>query len=420
MNNDKVHSLELSLTIGCRLDCDYCPQRLLLAKYYDEDKTRARKLSFENFKIVLDKVHPGATLSFCGMSEPFHNEACADMIVYAYERGYKICLNTTLVGMTVSDFEKIKNVQFENFILHIPDKENHSKFVITDEYLELLKLVNDHIKVDYYSCHGEVHEAIENIIDKEKYAGISLGNRAGNLEIADLKEVFHKGKIICYHGSEKEVGGWMPVMFPDGRLVLCCQDYGMKHVLGNLITESWSEICNGDEYKRFKKGMEDESVDILCRKCSDAKQVEALPSMQLKKAVSDVKNGVAVSDKIPEAAFDMVDKFAKADHVCVFGLGKFWRDHFLSEYWNAGLGVTLFSDNNPELQNTEVNGITCVKPEELINYENLLVVLFVKNGDAIISQLNKLGIDNCILIDEVFEKSNLLCNKKFKKMTLKR
>lgn len=420
MNNDKVHGLELSLTIGCRLDCDYCPQRLLLAKYYGEDKARVRKLSFENFKTVLDKVHPGATLSFCGMSEPFHNEECADMIVYAYERGYKICLNTTLVGMTVSDFEKIKNVQFENFILHIPDRDNHSKFVITDEYLKLLKLVNDNIKIDYYSCHGEVHKALEDIIDKEKYAGITLGNRAGNLEVEDFKEISHKGRIICYHGSEQEVGGWIPVMFPDGSLVLCCQDYGMKHILGNLITQTWSEICNGDEYKKFKKGLEDESVDILCRKCGDAKQVEMLPSMQLKKIVSDVKNGVVANNEISTAVLDIVDKFAKADNICVFGLGKFWRDHFYQEYWNEGLNVTIFSDNNTELQNTEVRGIKCVKPEDLKKYENLFVVLFVKNGDAIISQLNNLGINNCILIDEVFEKANLLCNENFKIMTIKR
>lgn len=418
MNSDKLHGLELSLTIGCKLDCDYCPQKLLLGKYYGEDKSRARKLSFENFKIVLDKVQQGATLSFCGMSEPFHNEECADMIVYAYERGYKVCLNTTLVGMTVSDFEKIKNVQFENFILHIPDKDNHSKFVITDEYLKLLKLVNDNIKIDYYSCHGIVHEAIENIIDKDKYAGIVLGNRAGNLEIEDYKEISHKGKIICYHGSEEQVGGWIPVMFPDGSLVLCCQDYGMKHILGNLINQSWPEICNGDEYKKFKAGLNDESIDILCRKCGDAKPVETLPAIQLKKAVSDVKNGVDISNKFPSSALDIVNKFAKADNVCVFGLGKLWRDHFYQEYWNEGLGVTVFSDNNPDLHNSTIDGIHCVSPAMLADYENLLVVLFVKNGDSIISQLNEFGINNCILIDEVFEKCNLLCKEKFKKMTI--
>ena len=109
MNHEKLHALELSLTIGCKLACDYCPQKLLLDTYYSENKARKRKLSFEDFKIVLDKVQPGATISFCGMSEPFHNERCADMICYAYEKGYKLSLLTTLVGMSEEDFHKMRD-----------------------------------------------------------------------------------------------------------------------------------------------------------------------------------------------------------------------------------------------------------------------------------------------------------------------
>ena len=56
MKIDKLHALELSLTIGCRLDCLYCPQKLLLNKYYEKEKARKSKLEFEDFKIALDKV----------------------------------------------------------------------------------------------------------------------------------------------------------------------------------------------------------------------------------------------------------------------------------------------------------------------------------------------------------------------------
>ena len=44
-------------------------------------------------------------------------------------------------------------------------------------------------------------------------------------------------------------------MFPDGTLVVCCQDYGMKHVLGNLLEESWEEIRAGKEFQYFRKGL---------------------------------------------------------------------------------------------------------------------------------------------------------------------
>lgn len=417
MDNKKLHGLELSLTIGCQLDCAYCPQRLLLSKYYQKDKNRKTKLDFEDFKTVLEKVQPGSTLSFCGMSEPFHNERCADMIAYAAKMGYKICLNTTLVGMSHLDFEKIKDIKFENFILHIPDQEGHSKFVITKEYLNLLEVVNKNIKIDYYSCHGTVHEAVKDIIDKNKYAGINLGDRAGNLDLNNYHKEVLKGEIICYNGSEEQIGGWMPVMLPDGSLILCCQDYGMKHVLGNLIVQSWDEICKGDVYTNFKNGLKDDSIDILCRKCGSAKLKDSLPAMQLRKAINDRKVEKEEDEVLSEEAGDMLKRFGVAESVCVFGLGKLWRDHYYQECWDEGLGTTIFSDNNPELHGQYVNGVECVAPNTLRKYKNLLVILFVKNSDGIISQLRQSGIDNYIVIDEVVRVCRGLCKENFLNMT---
>lgn len=417
MNEKLLHGLEFSLTIGCKLNCDYCPQELLLEKYYGKDKNRERKLSFNHFKIALDKVQKGATISFSGMSEPFHNEECADMIVYAYEKGYKICINTTLIGMTITDFEKIKDIKFESFILHIPDKDNHAKFIISDEYLELLKLVNKNIKIDYYSCHGTVHEAVKNIIDREKYAGIHIMNRAGNLDVGGREDALKDGKIICNHGSEEQISGWLPVMLPDGSLVLCCQDYGIKHILGNLIFQSWNEILEGDEYRRFRDGLNDDSIDILCRKCSEAIKVENLPSMKLLEYVKKVKNRGGVNADFPREVKELIERLATAENICVFGLGKLWRDHYYQEYWDEGLGTTLFADNNPKLHGTNINGIKCVNPSELNRYDNLIVVIFVKNSDEIISQLAGLGIDNCISINEVYSIGNFLCEQNLRKMT---
>lgn len=170
LSNKKLHALELPLTIGCQLDYLYCPQKLLLSKYYSADKNRKNSLSFEDFKKALDKVEKNSSISFCGMSEPFHNQHCADMLVYAYKQGYKVSLLTTLVGMTMEEDQKIKDIPFDSFVLHILDEERHSQFLITDEYLELLKLVSRNLKIDYYSCHGNVHPAVKNLIDPKMYA----------------------------------------------------------------------------------------------------------------------------------------------------------------------------------------------------------------------------------------------------------
>lgn len=404
---DKLNALEISLTIGCRLDCKFCPQSLLLSKYFENDKKRNAKLKLEDFKVALKQVRPGGGISFCGMSEPFHNEECADMILYASEQGYKISLLTTLVGMRMEDFEKIKNIPFDSFVLHIPDKDRNSKFEITESYLELLKRVNKEIKIDYYSCHGTPHEKVVPFLDKDKYAGIALGNRAGNLFVEGYQiPKVNKGSIICYHGSEKQIGGWMPVMLPDGTLVLCCQDYGMKHQLGNLIKNSWKDIQHGDEFQFIQKGLENDKLDILCRRCGDSRKVESLPAMQIGAILSEAR----IDNKILEkyGRHSVISRLAEAKTVAVFGLGKLFWDHFFQEHWNEGLNVSVFLDNNEEVQGTKIHGIECASPMKVINYEDLLVVIYVKSTGEIERQLNNMGISNYVTIDEIM---NEYCDK---------
>lgn len=45
----KLNFLELSLEMGCPLACTFCPQKLLLGRYFGEDKARKRSLSFDDF-----------------------------------------------------------------------------------------------------------------------------------------------------------------------------------------------------------------------------------------------------------------------------------------------------------------------------------------------------------------------------------
>ena len=64
------------------------------------------------------------------------------------------------------------------------------------------------------------------------------------------------------------------ILLPDGTVVLCCMDYGLKHILGNIFTNTFEEIMNGEEMRKVKEGMDgNETLDILCRNCSYAHAV---------------------------------------------------------------------------------------------------------------------------------------------------
>jgi hypothetical protein len=58
------------------------------------------------------------------------------------------------------------------------------------------------------------------------------------------------------------------VLIPDGSLMLCCNDYGLRHVLGNLSTQTWAEIHAGEQIAAVRESMR--AGDCLCRTCEFA------------------------------------------------------------------------------------------------------------------------------------------------------
>ncbi|WP_026888266.1 radical SAM/SPASM domain-containing protein [Clostridium beijerinckii] len=407
MLSDKLHSLELTLQIGCKLNCKFCPQETLIKnfKYKGSDTTR---LSYENFKKCLEKVEKGATVTFSGMAEPFHNKECAKMIKHAYREGYKVVLFTTLVDMTMEDYEMIKDIKFDNFILHIPDEEGNSKFVITSEYLELLKKVVNSIEIGYYSCHGTVHHAVSDLIKKDKCDKFQPIDRAGNIKSEECKSYSSKGKITCVVGSGTEKGRWAPEMLPDGTLVLCCMDYGMKHILGNLINQSWAEIQDRDEYKKYVAGLSDDTIDILCRQCHAACEEKNLDAMKLKRALDELKcnseqtSFESLGGEMNTDSLNTMNKIIAAKNICIFGLGKLFNDKYFVLSWNEAIGANIFSDNNNLIWDTEINGIRCISPNELTTYEDLLIITHMKNDSEVNKQLDAMGFYNHINIYDIY------------------
>ena len=251
--------LEITTHIGCPLDCLDCPQKLLRSKY--QGKTM---MDFEEYKKAIDKVPIETRIDFSGMCEPFVNPHCADMILYAAEKGHPLALYTTLQGATEQDYERLKDVQYEVVTIHIPDKFRRSHFVITDEYLELLSKW----PCDNYSCHGVLDEQIMPKLLPNKGLITYMHDRAGNVE-CQLHNVIQSSQsvICCQCGIDLNHN----VLLPNGQVLICCMDYGMTEVFGNLFEQSYDEILNSDVAKKARLKMYNQ--DCLCKKCTNARAV---------------------------------------------------------------------------------------------------------------------------------------------------
>lgn len=274
----RLGRIEITTKIGCTINCVYCPQKLLLRRYFENDKTKKSTLLLEDFKSCVDKLPEKTRIDFSGMAEPWLNSSCTDMVCYAVQKGHPVAIYTTLVGMTKQDFDRIKNLHFEEFVLHIPDGRSNAHIRIDNEYVQLLQEVitykkNDISLVTGYSCHGEIHPAIINAIPKDSKLITELIDRAGNIESNDVKSKKNSGEIVCVN-CEDDINH--NVLLPDGTLLLCCMDYGMKHILGNLLEESYETIQNSVEAQKVRAGLKDEENDILCRNCTNGRSIHEL------------------------------------------------------------------------------------------------------------------------------------------------
>lgn len=276
--------MEITTKIGCSLNCRFCPQDLLVKSYCSIDNRKntsevIKMMSFNMFKKCIDKIPASIDVHFSGMSEPWQNPECTKMILYAYNKGHSIHVYTTLQGMSRDDYLKIRDLELKSFVLHIPDSEYNSKFKITDSYLNLLRdvikdTIDGRFKINYYSCHGSVHEAIKELIIFSKiHVNNQMFDRAGNLhEEGITHSVEKKGKIIC-----KWCGGNAldkNVLLPNGIVLLCCMDYGMTFPLGNLLKQNFDEISEGKIKQYYRMLLESESTGkILCRYCHRSLEV---------------------------------------------------------------------------------------------------------------------------------------------------
>jgi len=277
--------IEITTAIGCRLNCKYCPQNLLYNAYFQprkinnkvalwDDGYRPKVMSFDLFKKCIDKIPLKTDIHFSGMCEPWQNPDCTEMLLYAHKKGHRIHVFTTLQGMSNKDYQQLKDLSFCTFVIHIPDLEGNSHFSFYEEYIHILNNIlldaeSGAFSIDSFSCHGDIHPLIkDHVLSSGIKVNRSLFDRAGNVSAGKIIHLVEprKGKIICKwcNGINLDKN----VLLPDGTILLCCMDYGIKYPLGNLMSQSYEEISTGYTKKYYQELMNSETQErILCRTC---------------------------------------------------------------------------------------------------------------------------------------------------------
>lgn len=268
--------LEVSTIMGCSVNCRFCPQDVMLKRYYEKDKKRQRVMTIENFKVILEHTPQECIIDFSGMTEPFNNPDCLQMIKMACDAGRKVYLFTTLAGVDEETVDELLKLPVYYMTLHVADKCGYAYIPTTETYYKNVEKVTSAKKrdgspfVDFINAQTDPDERVAEIV-KGKYEVMrSVQNRAGNVtdEAAQHREQAIKpGEKIkcCFCGDDLSNS----VVLPDGTLIICNMDYGMKHVLGNLYEEDYDTIRSKGELQRVIRALncEEEMDELLCRSC---------------------------------------------------------------------------------------------------------------------------------------------------------
>lgn len=275
--------VEISVRMGCANNCDYCPQQLLMHKYYKENKKTETFLSLEKYKYYLSKIPEDIAISFAGMTDPFFNPEAFEMMEYAAQKGHKLMLFSSLRGLNLEQIKRLNKIDFDMICIHTPDRDGCMKYKADDEYLENIRYMKEHNPKASFIVAGRADERIAEILDN-KVEEITISSRANNLDLAKInknvkvkitQKVADNIPVFCnvlFWWGHKTLDTPFEVeksiLLPDGSLLLCCQDYGMEHVLGNLNDNTYDEIIHGEKMKEITDAMQCKNeLPLLCREC---------------------------------------------------------------------------------------------------------------------------------------------------------
>jgi len=311
--------MEISTNVACRVQCDFCPQELLIERYSTNNNLenisygQPAQMSFDTFKKCLSTIPKSVIISFAGYTEPWLNPDCSKMIVYAYEKGHQIEVFSTLVGMKLNDVELIKHVKFDVFHLHLPDEENIAKIAVNSDYQDVLKKVLANIPNVSGMSMGNVHPKIKEII-KSGILADEMNNRAGNVTF--LKPNTKKfGPLVCNRDTKSDLLDIVNdnVLLPNGDVSLCCNDYGLQNIIGNLLELNYDSLFTNDKYQEFHKKLKSQDSNVICRHCNEAVPQSELTNKQ--KLKLHVKNNLKnkVTNQLIELYQDYLFRFPDID-----------------------------------------------------------------------------------------------------------
>ncbi|GAB1402085.1 hypothetical protein MASR1M68_09960 [Elusimicrobiota bacterium] len=253
-----MNAVEITTQIGCKVLCKYCPQDKLVKSY----KSSKKVMTLNDFKKILSNINKSTTVIFSGFSEPLLNKDSVDMMIYAYNNGFSVELWTTFVGLLDKHVDKLEKskIIFDRVVFH---RFKSSSFDVLESSAKFKNF----------------RKKIQSLIYQQLRVIKPLSRAGNNFEYNSKAK-----NIRCVQDKTES-----NVVLPNGDLFLCCNDFSLKHKLGNLYIDN----INSNNIKKSKKNMMLKDSLIICKhcECSESKNAYGVSRGDLEVKTISLKAG---------------------------------------------------------------------------------------------------------------------------------
>ena len=246
MQGGGIETIEIETLNRCNGICPFCPVNV------NQPQRPYAKMSDELFRKIIDELaemNYTRGISLFSNNEPFLDERIIDFHKYANEKLphaiFWLYTNGTLLT-------------FEKFIEIMP----YLDLLIIDNYNDKKEINTPELKkiYDYIQEHHELDERVRFLFRLQNEVLTSRGGQAPNKQGMNDKRVVN---VLCLNPFGQLI------VRPTGEVSLCCNDALGKYTLGNLSTQSISEVWNSETYNEIRREMLKNGRKnlSLCRDC---------------------------------------------------------------------------------------------------------------------------------------------------------
>lgn len=300
--------LEIEVTTRCNLKCIICEHT-----YWKE---KAREMSWEEFKSIVDQFPRLKWIGLTGIGESFLHPDFLRMLQLVKSRSIYVELYDTFYFINEEVSSELLNLKIDRILASVDaaTKETYEEIRVGSDYDRVISNIKNLIElrskrkaffpqIDFHFiiCRENIEEVLPFIeliasLDPSRNCSIIFTRmlhafeEVKNLTVEVPAEVIAKvekkarelGIIIRWNANvptrkppiNKCTEWTMPFIFVDGSVVPCCagneanhRSFQRKHALGNIFNTSFAQVWHSTKYNNLRKMLRSGKVPAPCSNC---------------------------------------------------------------------------------------------------------------------------------------------------------